>query len=817
MSEDLPRSLLHVHEKLHLENANEAETRLKLIDRILFEVLGWTHADVTIEQRVSEDGKTEFTDYIIRTGFASLVIEAKRVGTAEYEVPNKRKELLGRKLVSGSVGDAIIQARDYGRKLGIPFAVVTNGSQWIIFPASRTDLVTFEQSSAIIFPSITSALGDDHLEFRELLSRDSVIGGALDNELLGRKGDQQIERRLNQFFQTPFTRVVRSSLFHLIESEITTAFSEDIVSADRELFRKCYVDTPERLKYDKRIGMHLARRDNPTGLPMTRALSGQGRATLGDAIDRATRNVRPLALLILGSVGTGKTTFITHIRQVREANRFVPRPDAAYPHWIYIDCRKLSQSENPLDYIIGCVFEYIVADEFLSDYQRCIQHAYKTEIAALKKGPLSLLSFDEKEVARQVSEYLKTEYDAKKPFVEKIIGYAAKNVAVFLVVDNVDQFEASDFQARIFSDAIALAQRLGISLVLAMRDSTFVENRARPIFDAFDYDPIQVETPDVRAVLSKRFSLARELLGGKPTEFTAENGARVKLEDSGKIIDLIVESVLNTEVGNAISILSAGDIRLCLKMTRDFLRHGYTATGKAMDIYSRTGRYRLPEHEAIRAIMLGSKPVYAEESSHVANPFDAKLSMSSAQFLRIFILSALVNRFSQRRAKSMTGEEIRKAVLEVGFHPEITLKVLQDLVSFRCIFTVSHSSASFEASYIPSRLGGQLLRGMLPTFVFLENTMVDTFIDDDDVWNNLYHLTTEIYSERQTTKKVSLRVKRVRAFFDYLEKEYQKLQLEASRRGLPAEWRGNPFVDVRSQMETNAGRVEASAARNYGQ
>jgi predicted type IV restriction endonuclease len=143
---------------LRLAEANEAETRLKLIDRIIFEVLGWRHDDASVEERVSEDGHTTFSDYVLRTGFSSLVIEAKRSGRSDLVVADKRKVLLNRKLVSGDTGDAIIQARDYGRKLSIPFAVVTNGDQWVVFPATRTDEVPFDKSSAIIFPNIQALL-----------------------------------------------------------------------------------------------------------------------------------------------------------------------------------------------------------------------------------------------------------------------------------------------------------------------------------------------------------------------------------------------------------------------------------------------------------------------------------------------------------------------------------------------------------------------------------------------------------------------------------------------------------------------------------
>lgn len=810
------QSLFDAHEKLILSDANEAETRLKLINKIIFDVLGWTHDDVTVETRVSEDGVTQYSDYILKNAFSSLLVEAKRVGVSFLELPNKRKEVLSRKFVSGDTGEAIKQVRDYGRKLAIPFAVATNGSQWIVFPSSRTDGVPFEKSSAVIFPNLKSVLMDDFADFYGLLSREAVIGGALDTELIGRREDQTLERRLNQFFTVPFTKLTRNSLFPLIENEVVTAFSEDIALSDPDLLRRCYVDTPERLRFDRRIGMQIAKRENPTNSPSIKALSKQGRVAISDSIAHADARAKPLAFIVLGQVGAGKTTFINYLRQVKEAERFVPKKDAPYAQWIYLDCRKLSRSENPADFFFSIMFDHIVNDDFLLDFDRCLKHAYRAEIHSLQKGPLSLLSFDELEVKRQIAGFIKKEYDEKKPFVEKVLGYASRNAAIFLVVDNVDQFEDEAKQTLIFSDAIAIAQRMNLNLILAMRDSTYVENKNRPIFDAFDFDTIQVEAPEVKAVVSRRLAVARELLSGKPAEFVAENGAKMKLSDSGRIIDLINESVLNTEVGNAISVLSSGDIRLCLRMTREFLRHGYSATGKAMRIYEETGTYRLPAHEAMRAIMLGSRPVYVEEFSPVSNPFDAKLSVSSAQLLRVFILNALVSRFSNRTAQSVSGEEIRSALLEVGFPPDITLKVLDGMCDARFIFTTSHSSATFEASYIPSRLGGHIVRNLIADFVFLENTLMDTFIGDDSVWANLKSATQDVYTERSVMKKIALRAYRVEAFFAYLSEQYSKLQEEAARRAIGKEWLGNPFVEARGAFASNLERVNRSAARNYG-
>lgn len=64
---DIITKIIEDAQKLQLSSANEAETRLKIIDQILFEVLKWTRDDVSVETRVSEDGETTFADYVIKT------------------------------------------------------------------------------------------------------------------------------------------------------------------------------------------------------------------------------------------------------------------------------------------------------------------------------------------------------------------------------------------------------------------------------------------------------------------------------------------------------------------------------------------------------------------------------------------------------------------------------------------------------------------------------------------------------------------------------------------------------------------------------
>jgi hypothetical protein len=83
----VPSEIVAQYESLRLQDANEADTRLKVINHVLYDVLGWTHADVSTELRVSEDGATTWADYVLKTGMTALVVEAKRTASRFRKCP----------------------------------------------------------------------------------------------------------------------------------------------------------------------------------------------------------------------------------------------------------------------------------------------------------------------------------------------------------------------------------------------------------------------------------------------------------------------------------------------------------------------------------------------------------------------------------------------------------------------------------------------------------------------------------------------------------------------------------------------------------
>jgi hypothetical protein len=803
--------------ELRVTNANEAATRLKLIDAVIFDLLGWRKADVRPEARVSEDGKTTYSDYHVTTGQHAFVIEAKRVGATFGGLPSARKSLLSdRWATKGLTADVIRQARDYGRSLSVGFSVITNGLSWVVFPVNRRDGVTHEESLAIVFENIQFTDQAELDEFRSVLSREAVIGGSLERELLGGERDQVDSRRLNRVYDRSFSKVNRVTLFPLIEREIVTAFNESLLAENADVLEKCYVQTVERTRFDSRIQMYINPREQ---VLKARPIRPVGRKRDSSAVKalltETTLSQRPIALVTVGLVGAGKTTFLNYVSEVSAGSQFKVSRDRPSGCWAYVDFRDFSTMLQPREIIVDAVFKYLIRHPFLNGFETSIKHAYSSEIESLRTGPLALLVGNQRGFDEAVAGLILKDYEAKEPYVRKILSYWSDKLPVFLVIDNVDQIESVDAQSSIFLEATAFARSFRANLILAMRDITYIRNRSSAVFDAFDFDAVYIDSPDIKSVLSKRFVVAAQLLQGKTVEFD-ENGIRVKVSNAKLIIDMLSQSVLGTEVGRIIDIAATGDTRLALKMTRQFLQYGYSSTGKAIGIFQRTGKYMLPPHEAMRAIMLGNQAVYKDTFSAIGNPFDSYLGKSGLQFLRLYLMGVLVLYSSEAEFDGISAKEMYDNLETIGVSRSNSERVISDLISFRYVYTKSQQGLSEESVLLPSRLCGYVTRELVSRMIFLETAMFDTFISDADAWDMIETNMKVIYRERDFLEKFKRRRSVVKVFFEYCIGGTEHLVSIARDRALPLQWCSNPLKRVEIQFKSDLARAGSSAARNYG-
>jgi hypothetical protein len=184
--------------------------------------------------------------------------------------------------------------------------------------------------------------------------------------------------------------------------------------------------------------------------------------------------------------------------------------------------------------------------------------------------------------------------------------------------------------------------------------------------------------------------------------------------------------------------------------------------------------------------------------------------------LRLFALSGLVVLSSDKSFRAIDGEEIIALHKTIGFSEGVVVRVLRDLCELRFIATTTHEEPSGASSFFPTRLGGYVVRYLITNLPFLEAVMMDTFIADPDVWEVLKKQSERIDSERNTVERLKVRVERASTFFEYMRSLYDPMRLEAQRRGLPAEWCGDPLGEVERQFRINLDRALKSARKHYG-
>jgi hypothetical protein len=787
---------------------NEATTRKLIIDRIIEYVLGWVPVqDVSYEERTSEDNQTTFADYVVTTATTSIVIEAKKEGQA-FRLPiDQTTAKLGGVISEGEVGEAIRQARDYARKLSIPYAVVTNGISWIVFPAIRTDRVPFDKSRAILFRSMVD-IRERFVEFWELLSRKRVIEGSLDSFFFPPE-QEPISRRLVSMLRDTAYRIGRNRVYEHIEPAITAALSDESLIEDTDALENCYVKSTERVKFDSRIRMHLQDVKPALDRPATRPRSGGDPEVLGKVLSAYRKNPQRF-ILVLGSVGAGKTTFLEYTRKV-SAKSLIHNKVI----WFRVDFKKATTADNPREYILRELLNLIDTDTsfHLNNWEQSIRPAYHDFIESRKTGTLAtIFRSDKQRFEEYVAEAIEREKTEITPFVERIIRYASTKYPVYIVIDNPDQIDSEQYQQTVFLEAQAIARRTSSNVILTLRDATYLRHRKTPVFDAFLVESIYIDPPAVRPVLSRRFLYAKRVLSGVPADIHAESGIRFSVKDLSVFFEMVSKSILRDPTGYMIEVLAESNVRRGLELVRDFLSSGHTSADHALKSYVSDGNYIFPQHEVFKGALLGQWKYYREEIAQIPNLFDAKLVSSAFQLLRYQILCRLVSSASNSSYEGDSVDRIISDLYRLGVHEQSILKVLNDLVDFRLIQPIDRLPVSQRSIVYPTRLGGYLCRDLSAKFMYFEPCLLDTNIHSQETWEELSSITNAIEVARWEDK-MGLRIKRIHCFVEYLSALEEKWIGSCNRYNLQSQWGTQVIADLSERLKEELVNVSVSAEK----
>ena len=804
--------LIAVFGKIQLDDANEAETRFKVIDGVLEKVLGWQKDDISVEPPCTEGSHTDYADYLIRTATTSFVVEAKRAG-ALFTLPNNLKSgKLGGFLSTGAIGEAIAQVRSYCVTKSAPFAVVTNGTSWIVFPAVRTDGVEFSETQAKIFRSLED-INNRFVEFWELLSRQRVIEGNLEKELLPRSADHNIRRALT-LLRDPNLRLQKNTLFPHLSPAVDKVMTDEGLLTDPDALSFCYVRNTERTSFDSRLKMYLFDPKPQLGIAATRVKTSRKSLDYFDRKIESAKASQSKFFLVLGQVGAGKSTFLSYTWNVSSKDKIDPNIV-----WLYIDFKKATEYDVPREFIYRQLLGLIERDTRfdLGDWEKTISPAYQEEVDNLGRGPLFLLrKTDPAGFDKEVAALVMNERREVIPYVDRIISYVSSSKPIFVTVDNVDQIEDDGRQSEIFAEAQAFAQKHRVSIIMSLRDTTFRKYKSSPTFNAFEIDAIYIDAPSVVPVLARRFTYARKMLQGVKAELELDNGARFKAEDVGAFFEIAAHSLLSVDGAELIDTLSGGNIRRGLTLAREFLSSGHVTADIALQAYLTDKDWRFPTHEIFKGAILGGRKFYSEDDSLLPNMFCAKLGVPTLQLLRLVVADSLVNMAQSSNFEGVVVEELAGILHQVGIAQRELDLVLRSLVDNSIFRTTDGAPIAQDSRIVPTRLAGYLVLELMSRFDYAEMCALDAHIYDDELWGKIKEISQKIDREPDRITRIYNRIDRVKVFLDHLEIIEEKWVVEGKRRNLPQIWIQAPLKNrIRTQINKDFDRVLASAQRNY--
>lgn len=768
---------------------NESDTRSKIIDTLLINVLGWSEADIKREGKV-ESG---FFDYQVSAPGITFIIEAKR-NFKEFSIPTKHNKAKIKSIYSENE-ELFMQIRNYAIDSGLQYGILTNGRQFIFAKLFNTDGKNWLDNECLLFNGIED-IESRFVEFYDNLSKHSVVNNG------GFIFDFPVKKFVsNTILSTLIDRdkeLVRNSLSikltPIIEKIFGEIFSDDNES-DKEFIEKCFVENSEtkknREEIDRLFGDKAPQLSNVIKAVNTSSIKGQ----ISNEINQDEINIRnltpPKPIVIVGSKGAGKTTFINHLLKSGEK-------DSLKNHLIvYIDLRAFFDSYGSFEPIN--IAKQII-EKTLDSYSELELHAIKAlkRIYAkqIKENDESIWLYDKKNneniYQSKLAVFLEESKKDYTKHLENLNKYLIKEhrKRIIVVIDNADQY-SSEIQEKVFLFAHSLAKSSYSGSIISLREGYYYKWRYSPPFDAYESNVYHITAPKYSEVLLRRIDYTLEKLEELDGIAKGEN-------DKGYILEVPNQSVIefmsglkdslfsesNKELIDYLNFTTYPNIREGLRVFKQFLISGHTNVTD----YILRERYKssesdnrqvIPIFEFVKAIGLHNKLYYNSEFSIIQNLFIPPAD-SDDHFIYFYILKDMYDILDSKGSanKYVLSNDIINKFVSVGYRGNVIVNALTNLLKYNLIDTDEQLS-DIEWDILPRNLnigitskGYYYFKELSTRFHYIDLCLQDTPIFDKTFFENI----KAVFPQSDTSGKrlLSDRLESVKFFIEYLKQRESK-------------------------------------------
>lgn len=488
---------------------NEQQTRLLIINSVL-EALGWQKEDFNPETAVSSGESIDYLDYLLKSnGKPRLVVEAKKVGytfTSPRQNLKKNEYQLSylQSAFGPSLNEVLKQAKRYCTSTHVPFALITNGAEWMLLQLYPPPGKTINDLQGFYLGNIFSADGELNFDlFWRLISKTSIAQRGLEeafNEINSIESEYAYEARPALGDLKLSQPIIDEQ--NLLRDYYDRFFDEISDSRRRAMLDYCFVTSAKLDQYEGELKRTLAD-TAPSFLPNSNAqqrkrmeLNPEDDSTV---IRDSSGDQKGRVILVVGAVGAGKTTFITRaiINNRGSGINFV----------------RINLINEGADQMVATekLWE-LVYKEWLEEQKDNFTHdklaaIFDSEIRQMKVGPKERLYARDRDLF-ETDEAMLLEQYFKDPefFVTKSFRHfdRAFGKSVVLILDNVDR-TSELYQKIVYAFAHKVADTTGCLVIITMRESTYFRGREAGFLDVRTSDKVfHLKSPDPMKVLARR-------------------------------------------------------------------------------------------------------------------------------------------------------------------------------------------------------------------------------------------------------------------------------------------------------------------------
>ncbi|MFJ9559843.1 AAA family ATPase [Streptomyces fuscichromogenes] len=623
----------------------EADTRLKVIDRVITEVLLWPYREILAEPAVS----TGFVDYSCTVNDRSrLIIEAKKDGRSlgcEGRPIKRGFKLSGGVFTSATAKEGIAQAIRYCGEKNAELACVTNGREWVVFRGNRLgDGIDTREGVAFIFSSLDS-IDQDFAYFYNLLSYEAAktfgyrpyfqesegqpIRLTAFNKSLRKQGSAKFLKRSD--LSSDLEKVM-SSFFHRLSGE-----------EDPDLLNACFVET-----HESRYADHQLARISENIVRTIRDLNTGDGDALTNLVRRVSEARRHEFVVIVGTKGAGKSTFVK-----RFFNTVLPQSILDAIAVARVDLSEATGDMGSLvswlnNSLLVAVESALFPEEPPSFNQ--IEGIFYDEYTRLKKGPwAALYKSDHDQFLVKFGDWVETiRRERPNEYIEGLLRYIVRSQSRVPVVvfDNADHFDI-EFQQKVYQYARSIYEKTICLIVLPITDRTSWQLSKHGALQSFDHESLFLPTPATDHIIRKRIEFLEgrvEMERERPDDrYFVKRGIYLSIENLAAFTRTLQRVFLQTSSVSAwIGELANHDVRRALNIARAFATSPHLRVDDLLKSYLAGSAIEIPKSRAAKALIRGDYDIYpVGQHDYVQNVFSLNSDLETTPLLGVRLLQLL--------------------------------------------------------------------------------------------------------------------------------------------------------------------------------